>query len=86
MLLVRVSDKALLVPEVEVTGWTGNPVPLENFVVIFKAVFVHIQHVLVCTGTVLTSQSTLKMKINRLLNGNNWLSTTDEKNSYFLHH
>ena len=63
VLLMRVSDKALLVPEVEVAGWTRNPVPLENFVMIFKAVLVHVQHVLVCTGTVLASQTTLKMKL-----------------------
>jgi hypothetical protein len=63
VLLMRVSYEALLVPEVKVAGWTGNPVPLENFVVILKAVFVHVQHVLVRSGTVLARQSTLKMKI-----------------------
>ena len=74
VLLMRVSDKALLVPEVEVAGWTRNPVPLENFVMIFKAMLVHVQHVLVCTGTVLASQTTLKMKIDQLSIDKNWLN------------
>ncbi len=42
VLLVRVSNETLLVPEVEVTGWTGNPVSLEYFVMIFEAVLVHV--------------------------------------------
>ena len=42
----------MLVSEVEVTAWAGNPVPLENFVVVLETVFVHVEHVLVSPGTV----------------------------------
>ena len=35
--------------------WTWDPFPLENLVVVFEAVLVHVQHVFVCSCTVVAS-------------------------------
>ena len=62
MLLVGVSRQALLVPEVQVAVRTRDPIPLQNLVVVFQAVLVHVQHVLVGAGTVVASEPTWKKK------------------------
>ena len=52
VLLVRVSREPLLVAEVEVAVRTRDPVTLQDLVVVFQAVLVHVQHVLVGPGTI----------------------------------
>jgi len=52
---MRVSSETLLVPEVEMTVGAWDPVSLQDLVVVFEAVLVHVQHVLVSASAVLAS-------------------------------